>query len=96
RRYVPDTIELCPGQSLLSVTDGVLERRRGSRMLGEQDMDALLAECRCLSAAAMATAVQRAAVEYAPNPPEDDIAVLVLRAVHPPGAVPDAASGSGG
>ena len=96
RRYVPDTIELCPGQSLLCVTDGVLERRHGGRMLGEQDMDALLVECRCLSAAAMATAVQRAAVEYAPSPPEDDIAVLVLRAVHPPAAVPTVASGSGG
>ena len=95
RRYSSDTIEMCPGQSLLSVTDGVLERRRGGRMLGEDDMDALLAECRCLSASAMATAVQRTAVEYAPRPPEDDIAVLVLRAVCPPATARNRAVGTG-
>jgi serine phosphatase RsbU (regulator of sigma subunit) len=83
RTYLSDTIEVLPDQVLLCLTDGVLERRWEGRMLGEDDMDGLLADCLGLSAAAMATTVQRAAVDYAPLPSDDDIAVLVLRAVTP-------------
>ncbi|HEX5497457.1 MAG TPA: SpoIIE family protein phosphatase [Mycobacteriales bacterium] len=86
RQYSVDVVEVSPGQSLLCVTDGVLERRRDGRMLGEDDMDDLLADCLGLSAAAMATAIQRAAVDYARLPPDDDIAVLVLRATSPTSA----------
>jgi serine phosphatase RsbU (regulator of sigma subunit)/PAS domain-containing protein len=81
--YRTDAFDLLPDQSLLCVTDGVLERRRGGRMLGENDIDDLLAQCHGLSASATATCVQRVVVEYADEPPRDDLAVLVLRALAP-------------
>lgn len=82
-RYTAGSLDLRPGQSLLCVTDGVLERRHGPRMLGEDDLDGLLAQCVGLSAVAAARLVRRTVVEYAPAPPRDDLAVLILRALDP-------------
>jgi serine phosphatase RsbU (regulator of sigma subunit) len=76
-----DVIQLAPGEALVCVTDGVLERRNGGRTLGEDDLSRLLAGSAGLSAAATASALRRAVVDYAPVPPRDDLAVLVLRAV---------------
>jgi len=81
--YVTEAVHLAPGEALLCVTDGGLERRNAGRTLGEDDLTPLLAGCAGLSAAATAAAVRRAVVEYAPRPPRDDMAVLVLRAVAP-------------
>jgi serine phosphatase RsbU (regulator of sigma subunit) len=79
--YATDVVHLAPGEALVCVTDGVLERRNAGRTLGEDDIGPLLAGCAGLSAAAIAAALRRAVVEYAPQPPRDDMAVLVLRAV---------------
>jgi serine phosphatase RsbU (regulator of sigma subunit) len=77
--YRTNTVHLLLGESLICVTDGVLERRDGRRILGEDDLAGLLGACAGLSAGATATAIQRAVVDYAPQPPRDDMAVLVLR-----------------
>ena len=79
--HTADVIHLAPGEALVCVTDGVLERRNAGRTLGEDDLTPLLAGYAGLSAAATAAALRRAVVEYAPVPPRDDMAVLVLRAV---------------
>jgi serine phosphatase RsbU (regulator of sigma subunit) len=78
-RYRTDTVLLAPGDTLLCLTDGVMERRGDGRVLGDDDLPALLAGCAGLSARAVATAVQRAVIEYSSQPPRDDMAVLVLR-----------------
>lgn len=59
----------------------LLPHRNAGRTLGEDDLTPLLAGCAGLSAAATAAAVRRAVVDYAPRPPLDDMAVLVLRAI---------------
>ena len=79
--YQAEELTLMPGQMLVCLTDGVLERRRGDRMLGEQDLAWVLARCAGVSAGAAAAQVQQAVLEYSPQPSRDDFAVLVLRAV---------------
>ncbi|HSV65155.1 MAG TPA: SpoIIE family protein phosphatase [Mycobacteriales bacterium] len=78
--YEPDELWLAPGQVLLCLTDGVLERRDGNRLLGEDGLDLVLARCAGVSAGAAAAMVQQAVLDYSPDPSVDDIAVLVLRA----------------
>ena len=79
--YQEQELILLPGQVLVCMTDGVLERRDGDRMLGEQDLGAVLARTSGVSAGAAAAQVQQAVLEYSGEPAKDDFAVLVLRAV---------------
>lgn len=74
-----DTSVLAPGDVLLCVTDGVTERREGSRMLGDDGLAEVLAGCTGLTAGAVAAKVQRAVERFAPEPPSDDMAILALR-----------------
>jgi serine phosphatase RsbU (regulator of sigma subunit)/anti-sigma regulatory factor (Ser/Thr protein kinase) len=77
--YRADSVLLAPGEALICLTDGVTERRRDGRVLGEHDLVDLFAHCATVSAGAAAAAIARTVVEYAPTPPRDDMAVLVLR-----------------
>ena len=79
--YQPEDLVLPPGQMLVCLTDGVLERRNGARMLGEHDLADVLARCAGVSAGAAAAQVQQAVLEYSSEPSRDDFAVLVLRAL---------------
>ena len=79
--YYAEDLLLRPGQMLVCLTDGVLERRNGARMLGENELAEVLARCAGMSAAAAAAVLQQTVLDYAPQPPRDDVAVLVLRAV---------------
>jgi serine phosphatase RsbU (regulator of sigma subunit)/anti-sigma regulatory factor (Ser/Thr protein kinase) len=76
-------LELFPGDVLLCVTDGVTERRDdGGRLLDDDDgLAQLLADCRGLSASAVAARVRRAVGDFGSDPPSDDMAVLALRAI---------------
>ncbi|WP_018657010.1 SpoIIE family protein phosphatase [Actinomadura flavalba] len=76
-----DTVELRSGQVLLCVTDGVTERRSGGRLLGDgHGLETLLAGCTGLSAGAVAARIQRAVRDFGPEPSNDDVALIVLRA----------------
>ncbi|WP_344950633.1 SpoIIE family protein phosphatase, partial [Actinomadura miaoliensis] len=76
-----DTIGLRRGQVLLCVTDGVTERRSGARLLGDgQGLERLLSGCTGLSAGAVAARIQRAVRDFGPEPSNDDVALIVLRA----------------
>ncbi|MDL4813874.1 SpoIIE family protein phosphatase [Actinomadura opuntiae] len=76
-----DTIELRRGEVLLCVTDGVTERRSGTRLLGDgHGLERLLAGCTGLSAGAVAARIQRAVRDFGPEPSNDDVALIVLRA----------------
>ncbi|WP_231332281.1 SpoIIE family protein phosphatase [Actinomadura graeca] len=76
-----DTVELRRGEVLLCVTDGVTERRSGARLLGDgHGLERLLAGCTGLSAGAVAARIQRAVRDFGPEPSNDDVALIVLRA----------------
>ena len=76
-----ETVRLRRGEVLLCVTDGVTERRSGNRLLGDgHGLEKLLSDCAGLSAGAVAARIQRAVRDFGPEPSNDDIALIVLRA----------------
>ncbi|MER6180835.1 ATP-binding SpoIIE family protein phosphatase [Streptomyces sp. NPDC001652] len=79
--YTSETFELRPGDTLLAVTDGVTERRCGSRQFDDGDgLATALADCAGLTAPLIAERVRRLVHEFGVGPPEDDLALLVLQA----------------
>lgn len=70
---------LNPGDVLLCVTDGVTERREGTRMLGDDGLADVLGSCTGLTAGAVAARVLRAVERFAADEPSDDMAILTLR-----------------
>jgi serine phosphatase RsbU (regulator of sigma subunit) len=73
------TITLDPGDVLLCVTDGVTERREGTRMLGDDGLADVLTTCTGLTAGAVAARIMRAVERFASDAPSDDMAILALR-----------------
>ncbi len=79
-RFRADTCRLHPGDVLLCVTDGVTERRAGNRLLDDGNgLQKLLRDCSGLNAGAAVAKIQREVVRYGPDPPADDMALLVFR-----------------
>jgi serine phosphatase RsbU (regulator of sigma subunit) len=81
--YSAQTASLFPGDVLLSVTDGITERKdaRGRLLDDDDGLAALLAHCRGLNAGTVAARIARAAEDFGAAPRTDDMALLVLRAV---------------
>ncbi|MFJ9580617.1 SpoIIE family protein phosphatase [Streptomyces sp. NPDC101191] len=77
------TVTLDPGDVLLCVTDGVTERREGTRMLGDDGLTEVLRTCTGLTAGAVASRVLRAVERFAQEPASDDMAILALRIPEP-------------
>lgn len=77
--FVADDHVLDRGDLLVAVTDGVLERRDGARMLGEEGLQAELAAAGALPPQAVAERVRRLVRDFTPEPQADDMAVLALR-----------------
>lgn len=73
------TVTLDPGDVLLCVTDGVTERREGTRMLGDDGLTDVLTTCTGLTAGAVAARVMRAVERFASDAPSDDMAILAMR-----------------
>ncbi|MEV4227105.1 SpoIIE family protein phosphatase [Streptomyces bobili] len=79
--YVSESLDLWPGDTLLCVTDGVTERRSGSRQFDDGDGLALaLSGCAGLDAELIAERIRHLVHEFGGRPPEDDLALLVLQA----------------
>ncbi|WP_367323131.1 SpoIIE family protein phosphatase [Streptomyces sp. HUAS ZL42] len=79
--YTSETFELRAGDSLLCVTDGVTERRSGSRQFDDGDgLATAFAGCVGLDADLIAERIRRLVHEFGGQPPEDDLALLVLQA----------------
>lgn len=76
---VEQSVTLDPGDVLLCVTDGVTERREGTRMLGDDGLADVLATCTGLTAGAVAARIQRAVERFASDAPSDDMAILAMR-----------------
>ncbi|WP_425357130.1 SpoIIE family protein phosphatase [Streptomyces albidoflavus] len=77
------TVRLEPGDVLLCVTDGITERREGSRMLGDDGLAEVLKGCTGLTAGAVAARVMRAVERFAADSPSDDMAILTMRVPEP-------------
>ncbi|GAB2456893.1 hypothetical protein GCM10027162_61330 [Streptomyces incanus] len=79
--YTSETFELRSGDTLLCVTDGVTERRSGSRQFDDGDgLATALAGCAGLDAELTAKRINRLVHEFGARPPADDLALLVLQA----------------
>ncbi|MDX3224272.1 ATP-binding SpoIIE family protein phosphatase [Streptomyces sp. ME19-01-6] len=79
--YESETFELAPGETLVCVTDGVTEHRSGSRQFDDGDgLASLLGDCVGLDAGDVAERIRQAVHAFAVEPPDDDLAMLVLRA----------------
>ncbi|MCW7943596.1 protein phosphatase [Streptomyces hygroscopicus] len=79
--YTSQTFDLHPADTLLCVTDGVTERRSGSRQFDDGDgLAAALAGCAGLSAQLIAERISMLVHEFGGKPPDDDLALLVLQA----------------
>ena len=80
--YTSESFDLAPGDTLLCVTDGVTERRRGRRQFDDDDgLAAALRGCTGLSAAGVAHRIRQAVHDYDTVPPDDDLALFVLQVV---------------
>ena len=77
--YIAEDHVLERGELLVALTDGVLERRDGGRMLDDHGVSGELARVGDLPAQAVAERLRRLVVEFAPSPQSDDIAILALR-----------------
>ena len=78
--FVDDDYLLDRGDLMVAVTDGVLERREGHRMLEEEGLRADLAAAGGdLPAQAVAERIRRLVGDFAPGPQVDDMAVLAIR-----------------
>ncbi|MFE0424019.1 PP2C family protein-serine/threonine phosphatase, partial [Streptomyces sp. NPDC058953] len=78
-----ESVILAPGDVLLCVTDGITERREGTRMLGDDGLADVLTSCTGLTAGAVAARVMRAVERFAAEPASDDMAILALRIPEP-------------
>ncbi|MEU9119534.1 ATP-binding SpoIIE family protein phosphatase [Streptomyces sp. NPDC048506] len=80
-RYVSESFDLRPGETLLCVTDGVTERRSGQRLFDDEDgLAKALAAGAGLDATALADHIRNTVHAFDPTPPDDDLALLVLQA----------------
>ncbi|MEE1926579.1 SpoIIE family protein phosphatase [Streptomyces sp. TRM 70351] len=73
------TLTLDPGDVLVCVTDGVTERREGTRMLGDDGLAECLTACTGLTAGAVASRIMRAVERFAADAPSDDMAIMAMR-----------------
>ncbi|MEU6663735.1 SpoIIE family protein phosphatase [Streptomyces sp. NPDC046821] len=79
--YLSESLVLHAGDTLLCVTDGVTERRAGHRQFDDGDgLAEALAGCAGLTAPLLAERIRRLVHEFSENPPDDDLALLVLQA----------------
>jgi PAS domain S-box-containing protein len=81
---VDHELTLGPGDAVLLFTDGVIEVRDGTRIMGESGLRDVLAGCVGLSAAAIVERVETAVAEFAPVG-RDDMAIMAVR-IEPHGA----------
>jgi serine phosphatase RsbU (regulator of sigma subunit) len=78
------TARLAPGDALVLYTDGVSEARRNGRLFGDEAILDVIARCEAgADAAALARAIEDAALAFCGGTASDDIAILVLRVPAP-------------
>jgi hypothetical protein len=77
-------VRLHGGDALILYTDGVIEaRRRGGEFFGEDRLAEVVATCAGRTADGIARRIELAVIDHVGDTPDDDVAILVLRASHP-------------
>jgi serine phosphatase RsbU (regulator of sigma subunit) len=80
RVTVPEgRLMLNPGDAMVFVTDGVTDRRRGNEFFGLERLMDVARQLAGYPAEVMAARLRAATIDFSPEPPRDDIAILVLR-----------------
>jgi len=74
---------LRPGDFLFAWTDGLVEHRRHGELFGEERLVRLLQDHYRRTPDELATAIERAVVEFSDHEPDDDIAILIAKATAP-------------
>jgi serine phosphatase RsbU (regulator of sigma subunit)/anti-sigma regulatory factor (Ser/Thr protein kinase) len=72
-------VDLGPGDAMVLVTDGVLERHERTRFFGESGLLDAVREAGVSDATSLARAIEARAVAFVEGAPADDMAVLVVR-----------------
>jgi serine phosphatase RsbU (regulator of sigma subunit) len=72
-------VPLDPGDALIFYTDGVTERRRGRELFGPDRLREAAAPLAGYSADVVAARLRSTTINFSPEPPRDDIAVLIIR-----------------
>jgi PAS domain S-box-containing protein len=78
-QLVDRAVDLGPGDVLVLYTDGVVEEQSNGIVFGRDRLMSLVESCAGLSAFEIAESIERAVLGFRPEPPRDDIALLVLR-----------------
>jgi serine phosphatase RsbU (regulator of sigma subunit) len=78
-------VELQPGDALVLYTDGITERRSGTRMFGQHGLLKVLEKSAGANADRLAHAVEHAAESFVDTELRDDLAILVIRHAGQPG-----------
>jgi serine phosphatase RsbU (regulator of sigma subunit) len=82
---VDDRVRLAVGDVLVLYTDGVTERREGARMFGQEGLEDLLrGMAPDAPAGQIALEIEQAIDAFATEPPQDDVAIIVMRAIERP------------
>jgi len=84
-------VDLKAGDTMVMFTDGVIEEARNPDRSGPERLTDVLSRCAGLSASEIAESIEHSVVEFGPESPRDDFAILVLR-VKESAASPDSAS----
>jgi serine phosphatase RsbU (regulator of sigma subunit) len=71
---------LAHGDTLVLWTDGVTERRHNGELFGDERLAALLQSLAEASVDEIAESILEAVESFSPSPPQDDVALVVLRA----------------
>ncbi|MFL5832222.1 MAG: SpoIIE family protein phosphatase [Solirubrobacteraceae bacterium] len=77
-RYLPATVELAPGDTIVLYTDGLTDARAPHTILSDSDLAELLGGAQGLGPEGVAEVLERSATQG--QPARDDIAILVIRA----------------
>lgn len=77
--FVDVTTTLAPGDTLIVYTDGLSEARQGTRLMGDERLQAAASRCAGQPVGDCADGLLDAARRFAGGPLRDDVALIVLR-----------------
>jgi sigma-B regulation protein RsbU (phosphoserine phosphatase) len=73
------SVEMEPGDALVMYTDGVTDERQDGEEFGEARLKDLLERLGPVSAERIASEIEGSVLAFRREPPQDDIAILVIR-----------------